>query len=139
MDISKMTPQQRAELKAQLEAEERAEKQKREDDVNSYKELTAEFCHKTLDKMVALSSLMRQRKDEVFSDVESLIELKEKLFNAKVDRHSNSFTADGITVSLLAGGRTTAGMTRWRSASQRSRSSFPPWPRMMIRRNCSPL
>lgn len=100
MDISKMTPQQRAELKAQLEAEERAEKQKREDDVNSYKELTAEFCHKTLDKMVELSSLMRQRKDEVFSDVESLIELKEKLFNAKVDRHSNSFTADGITVSL---------------------------------------
>ncbi len=100
MDISKMTPQQRAELKAQLEAEERAEKQKREDDVNSYKELTAEFCHKTLDKMVALSSLMRQRKDEVFSDVESLIELKEKLFNAKVDRHSNSFTSDGITVSL---------------------------------------
>lgn len=39
MDISKMTPQQRAELKAQLEAEERAEKQKREDDVNFIRNL----------------------------------------------------------------------------------------------------
>ena len=33
MDITKMTAAQRAELKAQLEAEERAEKQKREDDI----------------------------------------------------------------------------------------------------------
>ena len=33
MDITKMTAAERASLKAQLEAEERAEKQKREDDV----------------------------------------------------------------------------------------------------------
>ncbi len=100
MDISKMTSQQRAELKALLEAEERAEKQKREEDINSYKELISEFCHQTKDKMVALSAQMRQRKEEVFNDVAAIIDLKERLFNTKVDRHSNSFTADGITVSL---------------------------------------
>lgn len=33
MDVKTMTAAQRAELKAQLEAEERAEKQKREDDI----------------------------------------------------------------------------------------------------------
>ena len=38
MDITKMTAAQRAELKAQLEAEERAEKQKREDDIAAYKD-----------------------------------------------------------------------------------------------------
>ena len=95
-----MTSQQRAELKALLEAEERAEKQKREEDINSYKELISEFCHQTKDKMVALSAQMRQRKEEVFNDVAAIIDLKERLFNTKVDRHSNSFTADGITVSL---------------------------------------
>lgn len=100
MDISKMTPQQRAELKAQLEAQERAEKQKREDDVNAYKDLVSGFCHRTKDRLLALSGQMRQHKDEVFNDVESIIQLKEALYNTKVDRHSNSFTADGITVTL---------------------------------------
>lgn len=100
MDISKMTSQQRAELKAQLEAQEAAEKQKRLDDMNAYKELVAGFCHRTKDNLLALSRTMRQHKDDVFRDVESVIELKESLFNTKLDRHSNSFTADGITVSL---------------------------------------
>lgn len=100
MDISNMSPQQRAELKAQLEAQERAEKQKREDDVNAYKDLVSGFCHRTKDRLLALSGQMRHHKDEVFNDVESIIQLKEALYNTKVDRHSNSFTADGITVTL---------------------------------------
>ena len=100
MDIANMTPQQRAELKAQLEAQEAAEKQKRLDDTNAYKDLVSGFCHRTKDKLLALSGMMRQHKDEVFNDVASNIQLKEALYNVKVDRHSNSFTADGITVSL---------------------------------------
>ncbi|MCR5326293.1 MAG: DUF3164 family protein [Bacteroidales bacterium] len=100
MDVTKMTAAERAELKAQLEAQERAEKQKREDDVNAYKDLVAGFCHRTKDRLLALSGQMRQHKDEVFADVESIIQLKETLYNTKVDRHSNSFTADGITVTL---------------------------------------
>lgn len=100
MDISNLSPQQRAELKAQLEAQEAAEKQKRLDDTNAYKDLVSGFCHRTKDKLLALSGMMRQHKDEVFNDVASIIQLKEALYNVKVDRHSNSFTADGITVSL---------------------------------------
>ena len=46
MDITKMTAAQRAELKAQLEAEERAEKQKREDDIAAYKAVS--YTHLTL-------------------------------------------------------------------------------------------
>lgn len=100
MDITKMSAAERAELKAQLEATEAAEKQKRLDDVNAYKDLVSGFCHRTKDKMLALSGLMRQHKDEVFRDVEAVIQLKEALYNTKLDRHSNSFTADGITVTL---------------------------------------
>lgn len=47
MDIAKMTAAERAELKAQLEAEERAEKQKREDDVAAYKSAVDEFCRRS--------------------------------------------------------------------------------------------
>ena len=100
MDITKLTPEERAALKAQLEAEERAEKQKRDDDIKAYKVLVAEFVHKTKDSMMHLSGLMRQRKDEVFDNVAVLVEMKEKLYNTKVDRHSNTFSDDGITVTL---------------------------------------
>lgn len=100
MDIANLSASERAALKAQIEAQEAAEKQKRLDDVNTYKELVAGFCHETKDKMMALSTLMRQHKDDVFGKVEAIISLKESLYNTKLDRHSNSFTADGITVSL---------------------------------------
>lgn len=100
MDISKMTSAQRAELKAQLEAQEAAEKQKRLSDVNAYKALVGEFCHTTKDRLLLLSAEMRRQKDDIFRSVESIIQMKEMLFNTKIDRHSNSFSADGITVSL---------------------------------------
>ncbi len=96
-----MTAAERAELKAQLEAQERAEKQKREDDINAYKDLVSEFCRKTKDDMMELSAEMRRRKDKVFGNVTAIIDMKEALFKTKVNRHSNSFTSeDGITVSL---------------------------------------
>lgn len=101
MDVTKMTAAERAELKAQLEAQERAEKQKRQNDINAYKDIVSEFCHRTKDRMMDLSRQMRERKDEVFKEVSSIIDMKEKLYNTKLDRHSNSFTSpDGITVSL---------------------------------------
>lgn len=100
MDIEKLTAAERAELKAQLEAQERAEKQKRENDISAYKDLVTEFVHKTKDSMMHLSGMMRQRKDEVFENVAALVDLKEKLYNTKLDRHSNTFSADGITVTI---------------------------------------
>lgn len=100
MDITKLTPEQRAQLQAQLDEMARADKQKREDDINTYRELVSEFVHKTKDSMMDLSGLMRQRKDEVFANVAALIELKEKLYNTKIDRHSNTFSDGGITVTL---------------------------------------
>ena len=97
-----MTAAQRAELKAQLEAEERAEKQKREDDIAAYKDSVDEFCRGKFARLQALSEEMRRAKEEVFGDAERLIELKEELFRTKSDRHSNQFTTSdgGITVAL---------------------------------------
>ncbi|MCX4301703.1 MAG: DUF3164 family protein [Alistipes sp.] len=102
MDVTKMTAAQRAELKAQLEAEERAEKQKREDDIMAYKDSVDEFCRGKFARLQALSEEMRRAKEEVFGDAERLIELKEELFRTKSDRHSNQFTTSdgGITVAL---------------------------------------
>ena len=59
MDITKMTAAQRAELKAQLEAEERAEKQKREESIAAYKSSVDEFCRNKFSRLQALSEEMR--------------------------------------------------------------------------------
>lgn len=109
MDITKLTAEQRAELKAQLEAEERAEKQKRQDDIDAYKQSVDDFVRSTFLRMKRVSELMRSEKDSVFTAAETLISLKDELYNTKTDRHSNSFTsADGM-VSITLGKRTNDG------------------------------
>lgn len=109
MDITKLTAEQRAELKAQLEAEERAEKQKRQDDIDAYKQSVDEFVRTTFERMKRVSDMMRSEKDSVFTAAETLISLKDELYNTKTDRHSNSFTsADGM-VSITLGKRTNDG------------------------------
>lgn len=102
MDISNLTAEQRAALKAQIEAEERAESQKRQDSIDAYKQMVDEFCSDTFERMKKISELLRTEKERVFAAADLLIEQKEALFNTKPDRHSNQFTtADGkYTVAL---------------------------------------
>jgi len=109
MDITKMTAAQRAELKAQLEAEERAEKQKREDDIAAYKDSVDEFCRDKFARLQALSEEMRRAKEDVFGDAERLIALKEELFRTKSDRHSNQFTTSDGSITVALGYRTNDG------------------------------
>lgn len=102
MDISNLTAEQRAALKAQIEAEERAESQKRQDSIDAYKQMVDEFCSDTFERMKKISELLRAEKERVFAAADLLIEQKEALFKTKQDRHSNQFTtADGkYTVAL---------------------------------------
>ena len=109
MDISKMTAAQRAELKAQLEAEERAEKQKREESIAAYKSSVDEFCRSKFNRLQALSEEMRRLKEEVFGDAETLIALKDELFRTKSDRHSNQFTTSDGKITVALGYRTNDG------------------------------
>lgn len=102
MDIKNLTAEQRAALKAQIEAEERAESQKRQDSIDAYKQMVDEFCSETFERMKKISELLRTEKERVFAAADLLIEQKEALFKTKQDRHSNQFTtADGkYTVAL---------------------------------------
>lgn len=109
MDISKMTSAERAELMAQLEAEERAEKQKRENDIAAYKNSVDEFCRGKFARLQALSNEMRRLKEEIFSDAETLITLKEELFKTKCDRRSDTFTTSDGRITISLGNRTNDG------------------------------
>lgn len=109
MDITKLTAEQRAELKAQLEAEERAEKQKRQDDIDAYKQSVDEFVRTTFERMKKVSELMREEKNTAFTAADTIIALKDELYDTKTDRHSNSFTSSDGMISITLGRRTNDG------------------------------
>lgn len=106
MDITKMTAAERAELKAQLEAEERAEKQKREDDIQAYRDSVDAFCRTTFERLRVISDQMQGAKNTTFADAAALISLKEDLYKTKVDRHSNTFTSSDGSKTVALGYRT---------------------------------
>ena len=109
MDITKLTAEQRAELKAQLEAEERAKKQKRQDDIDAYKQSVDEFVRTTFERMKKVSELMREEKNTAFTAADTIIALKDELYDTKTDRHSNSFTSSDGMISITLGRRTNDG------------------------------
>lgn len=109
MDIKNMTAKERAELKAQIEAEERAEKQKREDDITAYKNSVDEFCRAGFATLSTVSEAMRKAKDKMFADAETLISMKEELFRTKSDRRSDQFTTSDGRITIALGSRTNDG------------------------------
>lgn len=109
MDISKMTAAERAALKARLEAEERAENQKRQESIDAYKESVDEFCKDVFSRMQKVSEMMRAEKERVFFAANILIEMKEQLYKTKQDRHSNQFTTSDSKITVALGYRTNDG------------------------------
>lgn len=109
MDISQMTAAERAALREQLEAQERADSQKRQESIDAYKQMVDEFCVEVFGRMKKVSDQLRAEKERVFGDAELLIKQKEQLFKVKQDRHSNQFTTSDGKYTVALGYRTNDG------------------------------
>ncbi len=109
MDITNLSPAQRAELLAQLEAQERAEKQKREDEVNAYKGSVDDFVRRALAMLMPLSKKLNEVKNILFKEKDAIVDIKEALYDTKLDRHSNTFTTSDGKITLSMGYRTVDG------------------------------
>ncbi|CAK7045216.1 MAG: hypothetical protein BACC_01235 [Bacteroides sp.] len=109
MDYEKLTEKEKAELRAKLEAEDKAKKQKQQEDRETYKTLTDKFVTSNIKKLQNLSSQMMQVKQEVFRDADLLINMKDELFKTKVDRRSNTFTTQDGLMSITLGNRVNEG------------------------------
>lgn len=109
MDITNLSPAQRAELLAQLEAQERAEKQKREDEIKSYKESVDDFVRRAFDLLYPLSEKLKEVKTILFKEKNAIVDIKEALYDTKLNRHSNTFTTSDGKITLSMGYRTVDG------------------------------
>lgn len=109
MDLDKLSASELAELEAQIEAKKRAEKQKREDDINAYKDTVDDFVRRVYDMLVPLSDALKEAKDTIFKEKDAIVDLKESLYDTKLDRHSNTFTTSDGKITLSMGFRTVDG------------------------------
>lgn len=109
MDIKNLSPQQRAQLKAQLDAEEKAEAEKKQQDREDYKTLVDGFVKGNIKILKELSDAMMEIKQKVFADAATLVSLKNDLFKVKTDRRSDTFTTLDGTMSITLGNRTNEG------------------------------
>lgn len=109
MDYEKLTEKEKAELRAGIEAEDKAKKQKQQEDRETYKVLSDKFVASNVKKLQNLSSQMMLIKQEVFGDAELLIDMKDDLFKTKADRRSNTFTTQDGLMSITLGNRVNEG------------------------------
>lgn len=109
MDITKLTKEEKAALKAQLEAEEKAEKARVQNERDTYKELVDAAVRSNVRKLQELSAEMKRVKAEVFGEFAALIRTKNELFSTKMNRQSDTFTTQDGTMSITLGNRVNEG------------------------------
>jgi len=102
MELKDLSPEQREALKAEMEAEEKAKVAELQQQKEDYKKFVDSYVRGNIKKLQNLSSEMMRVKNEVFSDSETLVTMKNELFRVKGDRRSDTLsTLDGkMTITL---------------------------------------
>ena len=109
MDITNLSKEEKARLKSQLEAEDKAERVRIDQERQNYKDLVDVTVNTSVKKLQELSSQMERLKNEIFSEFDSVIKMKEELFNVKIDRQTDTFTTSDSRKTLTIGNRINEG------------------------------
>lgn len=109
MDITKLSAEERATLKAQLDAEERDRKNRIEQEREAYKDLVDITVENCVEKLQRLSAEMMRVKAEVFKEFGTVIAMKNELFRVKSNRQSDTFTTSNNGLRLTLGNRMNEG------------------------------
>lgn len=107
MNIENLTPQQKADLKAQLEAEERAEKERKRRERDTYEDIKNAQVLTTFKQLQRISSELELAKQKVFDDFAALLGMKKELFDLSdeqmLTQESHTFTSSDGAVSIIIG------------------------------------
>lgn len=107
MNIEQLTPEQKASLKAQLEAEERAEKDRKRMERNTYEDLRNAQVLSTFKQLQKISSELELAKQRVFDEFSALLKMKQELFELTeeqmLSQGSHTFTSADGEVSVVIG------------------------------------
>lgn len=104
MNLNDLSVEQRAELKAQLQAAERADKEKRAAEVAAYKGLVSDVIGESFRKLEAESRKLAEVKKEVYEMFETALKMKGELYGVREKgQFSHTFTNEDSTLRITLG------------------------------------
>lgn len=109
MDLQALTKEQKAELRRQLEEEEKAEKVRVQQERENYKQIVDSWVDETVKKLQNVSSIMMDAKTDIFASSETIIQMKNELFNVKSDRKSDTLSTTDGSKTIRIGNRINEG------------------------------
>ena len=109
MNLEQLTREQKAELRRQLEEEDRAEKVRVQQERQNYKSLVDGWVEETVLKLQDISAIMMSAKAEIFASSESIIDMKNELFSVKSDRKSDTLSTSDGSKTIRIGNRINEG------------------------------
>lgn len=102
-DINVMTPAERKALLARLVEDEKAEKEKKADDIEAYKKIVDELVMAVAPDLADFGTLQNIKVEETFRAFQQALALKKDLFGYKDDQASHTFTARNGLGSVVIG------------------------------------
>lgn len=109
MNIEELTKEQKAELRRQLEAEEKAEKVRVQQERENYKSIVDGWVEDKVKQLQNVSSIMMDAKADIFATAQTIIDMKNELFNVKSDRKSDTLSTQDGSKTIRIGNRVNEG------------------------------
>lgn len=108
IDLSELSEEQQNQLMIDLENKKNEAKQKRKDDIKTYKELSADFVKENVGILVNKRTSIEQVIEALFSDYQSILTIKQDIYGVKNQDSHTSTLADG-SASISIGYNVTIG------------------------------
>lgn len=97
MTIAELSPSEKAELLKQLAAEQKSEKERKEKEIATYKDLQDKAVSAAIPGLVKFSESQKSLVETIFADFGALVALKKDLYTTKETQDSHTFTSrDGM-------------------------------------------
>lgn len=105
MNINELTPEQKAQIFADLSAEYAAAEQQKIADRETYKVLKDETVKQMFESLKKVSDTLLMAKEDTFRIFEEVIKMKNEVYNTKSDRQTDSFTTSDGRITIKLGNR----------------------------------
>lgn len=124
MDISKLSPEERADLKAQLDAEERAEQERKEAEKLTYAELRNQTVMEVFEDLKKASEMIQTAKERALEKFVTVIKLKNELFGIKDGQRSHTWLSADGNIRIITG---TNAVDRWDDIARTGKQKVFEW------------
>lgn len=105
IDVSKLTPEQKAALLEELKKEEKTKSDIEKEKRDEYKKMVGNIVEESFEKITDVSGLLGWVKKEVIENFQTVLDMKSELYGIKESQQSHSFTSEDGKKTIRIGYR----------------------------------